>query len=597
MTAPCPKHELIRARRALKGVHADRLGNALDRLCSIYEKVKSHDEPLGRFIARLNHDFLVPISLASGNWEIRFDPPMKQQVDAFTKRMTEIMDASSLSKSWFSLKGEKHEVEKISRLLSAALDDLQVTESMNATIVRDPMKTTVLIRKDVAALLPKCTSLDSQDDVELGSDQPETVLNLTHQFRILVLGKAGAGKSTLINCVFRFNDADVSDFCPRQQPDIDTEIKSTSNPQVILHDSRGFELGERENMKTLKDFIRNRNMKPEAKDKLHAIWLCIETPFAGSRVFEAGDLEFLNVDLGVPVIVVYTKYDLLELAIETALEEDSACELDLDDTELGIHIADAAKREYRKRCVEPLMRIPGGEGLLVHHTSVSKNDRDSLMALSQRTAELCRERLSEAAWLAYVMVQRIDLNLKLEATMLLHQDDFRLKVFLLTQSLKPPTHVPQPTPPAVKLVVKALSYAAGSVPIVGSTIAPVVELAANIVASIYGAVKSTLITERAMMAYIINLTAILKGLFQSLHSEPLGSRPVVTVVSIDTVVGEFECSEDRVQCHREIEESVAHASSFLSIGHRRKRLQEIVRLIETYILHRGIQHGVRRDRS
>ncbi|KAG9021801.1 hypothetical protein FRB95_001457 [Tulasnella sp. JGI-2019a] len=94
------------------------------------------------------------------------------------------------------------------------------------------------------------------------------------------------------------------------------------------------------------------------------------------------------------------------------------------------------------------------------------------------------------------------------------------------------------------------------------------------------------------MGYIINLTILLKGLFQGLHSERQAVRRVIMADSIDTVVDAYEQSGERAQRHRDIDESVPHPSCIFSPGHRRKRLQEIFRLIEIYVLHRGMQHKV-----
>ncbi|KAG8986356.1 hypothetical protein FRB94_002864, partial [Tulasnella sp. JGI-2019a] len=119
-----------------------------------------------------------------------------------------------------------------------------------------------------------------------------------------------------------------------------------------------------------------------------------------------------------------------------------------------------------------------------------------------------------------------------------------------------------------------------------------VELAVITIENPHGAVKQTPITERATMGYIINLTILLKGLFQGLHSERQAVRRVIMADSIDTVVDAYEQSGERAQRHRDIDESVPHPSCIFSPGHRRKRLQEIFRLIEIYVLHRGMQHKV-----
>jgi hypothetical protein len=54
--------------------------------------------------------------------------------------------------------------------------------------------------------------------------------------------------------------------------DINTEIISGDNEQFILHDSQGFEPGEDNNFEIVKNFIETRNVMPDLKDKIHAIW-------------------------------------------------------------------------------------------------------------------------------------------------------------------------------------------------------------------------------------------------------------------------------------------------------------------------------------
>jgi hypothetical protein len=100
----------------------------------------------------------------------------------------------------------------------------------------------------------------------------------------------------------------------RGECDIEKEITSHHNPRFVLHDSKGFEPGESGNLNKVKSFLQARGEGVELKDRVHAVWcvvfcriteyreksesrLCIRVPFAGGRVFEKGDEEFLQLGL------------------------------------------------------------------------------------------------------------------------------------------------------------------------------------------------------------------------------------------------------------------------------------------------------------
>ncbi|KAI0317601.1 hypothetical protein OF83DRAFT_123205 [Amylostereum chailletii] len=188
----------------------------------------------------------------------------------------------------------------------------------------DPLSTGLSRHRILAVSM----SLPSQIPTEL---VPTTVelLRQCPRLRILVLGKTGAGKSKLINHVF---GVDVTAHDPESRTpgdhDIDKELKSDKNHGFVLHDSKGFESGEEENLNTVLAFIKRRSEMLALHDRLHAIWLCIEIPFAGQRMFETGDEELLREVLGkIPIFVVFTKLDLLYGRIEgDLLEEDEKAE-------------------------------------------------------------------------------------------------------------------------------------------------------------------------------------------------------------------------------------------------------------------------------
>ncbi|KJA19570.1 hypothetical protein HYPSUDRAFT_859131 [Hypholoma sublateritium FD-334 SS-4] len=95
--------------------------------------------------------------------------------------------------------------------------------------------------------------------------------------------------------------------------DIELEYKSLSNPRFILHDSKGFEAGSTTNWDNVDRFLRRCQAYPELSRRIHAIWLCLLTPRPGARLLEAGDENLLKlaIELKIPIVAVFTKYDLL----------------------------------------------------------------------------------------------------------------------------------------------------------------------------------------------------------------------------------------------------------------------------------------------
>ncbi|KAJ3517597.1 hypothetical protein NLJ89_g414 [Agrocybe chaxingu] len=140
----------------------------------------------------------------------------------------------------------------------------------------------------------------------------EATLAVCPRFRILV---TGVGKSSLVSSIFNVATKDI-DIAHGHvgKANIAHEYTSDSNPRFILHDSQGFEPGSEKTWDTVKKFIRDKCEEGlEAKDRLHAIWLCIETPRTGSRLMQTGDEKLLELanELKVVVIIVFTKYDIL----------------------------------------------------------------------------------------------------------------------------------------------------------------------------------------------------------------------------------------------------------------------------------------------
>lgn len=137
----------------------------------------------------------------------------------------------------------------------------------------------------------------------------EKVQNLK-TLNIIVAGKTGVGKSTLINAVFKDKLADTGMGKP-----VTTHMRRISKKGIPLaiYDTRGFELGKEVQGEVKKEVINTISKGLATKDinkTIHCIWYCINT--ASNRI-EPEEIEWLrelsmdNQITQVPIIVVLTQ--------------------------------------------------------------------------------------------------------------------------------------------------------------------------------------------------------------------------------------------------------------------------------------------------
>jgi predicted GTPase len=121
---------------------------------------------------------------------------------------------------------------------------------------------------------------------------------------ILVAGRTGVGKSTLINAVFQGNFATTGQGRPITKNT--TEIKKEGVP-ISIFDTRGLEMGDFSlTLGALKDLVIERNNLSDPTKHIHVAWICIVEDLR--RVEQAEiDLVSMLVKYQIPVIAVITK--------------------------------------------------------------------------------------------------------------------------------------------------------------------------------------------------------------------------------------------------------------------------------------------------
>ncbi|KAG2140935.1 uncharacterized protein EDB93DRAFT_647877 [Suillus bovinus] len=236
------------------------------------------------------------------------------------------------------------------------------------------------------------------------------ILSICPRFRLLVIGKSGVGKSSLIQHAFKIDEVHVSEH-RRGEADIEREFIAPENERFVLHDSQGFEAGDGEIFTTAKKFISCRREMPELRDKIHAVWLCLSIPHANGRLLESGVEEFLKLRkeiLGnIPIIAVFTKHDVFVDELELAAAESAEYEPAVLD-KFKVDTLD-------KLCIQPLQDAAGSD---IPHATVSTNEEyeSTIRQLVDLTTTNVEKFVASEAALAMMIAQRVDIGLKVKAS-------------------------------------------------------------------------------------------------------------------------------------------------------------------------------------
>ncbi|KAJ7831796.1 hypothetical protein B0H14DRAFT_2592480 [Mycena olivaceomarginata] len=235
------------------------------------------------------------------------------------------------------------------------------------------------------------------------SDQLQTTQRI-NRFRIVSVGgvrvlclqrltiieqtaQAGVDKSSLINSVFQVNDA--------------SRILNPETP--ILSGKSGFKPTDLTTFNAVREFLLRRSDDSlELKDRVHAVWLCIQTPIARARVLETADEVFLKVahKRKIPVVVVFTQYDLLVRKYTEDCENAATLEFD----RCVKSLEDAVARLVIDKFPYINVTVPKDKRAGI-------NIRE-LVEITRRTVE----KHLQDVWIMWATAQQVDVPVKIEAS-------------------------------------------------------------------------------------------------------------------------------------------------------------------------------------
>ncbi|RMZ79504.1 hypothetical protein DV737_g3360, partial [Chaetothyriales sp. CBS 132003] len=232
-------------------------------------------------------------------------------------------------------------------------------------------------------------------------------------FRILVCGKTGVGKSTLINKVFGVEMTEESDSYAQGVHDINQAFESVNHPGLLIHDSRGWQAGSDKELDLIAKFLRHRAFQKDPAQALHVIWFCVDSDV--SRIEEADKRTFETIaqfSHHVPVFVVgtkkdkliaYRKLELLEKYMESAGNFQEA-------SKLAAETADKLAEEQFESLREQLSKIPHykADG----YSCISRDDDIGVKHLLNQTLELITD---DRVRLFCVAAQVVDVEQKIDS--------------------------------------------------------------------------------------------------------------------------------------------------------------------------------------
>ncbi|KAG8860344.1 hypothetical protein FRB96_003993 [Tulasnella sp. 330] len=170
------------------------------------------------------------------------------------------------------------------------------------------------------------------------------------RFRILIVGRGNAGKTTILQKLCSETDTPIvrdQNGHLRGVHNIEHEITYPSSPLFVFHDSSGLESGSDTELQTIAQFISRRAATTQLPDGLHVVWICI--PLDDERP----SMRLFDLNTGdVAAVFIFTKYDGLQAKTFGTLRRQGLSRL----AALGA-ASEQAERVFQQEWI-PLLKAP-----------------------------------------------------------------------------------------------------------------------------------------------------------------------------------------------------------------------------------------------
>lgn len=222
---------------------------------------------------------------------------------------------------------------------------------------------------------------------------------------ILLIGKSGIGKSSLINTIFGSDVADVNDTEPCTRG-FKPYMGKKYNKNINIIDSEGYEISTNESNNSfnifeerVKEYIKE---KEKNKEKIHVVWFCISV--ASNRI-EDMDISILKsiysmTELDKKVCVVLTKCDADDGSCANRFKE--IIKNQENDVFKNINIFEVSNKQDVNKNIEEDEELPGINKLIEVSANMIDDEeiRENFIREQKNNLEIKRESANKAIAMA-----------------------------------------------------------------------------------------------------------------------------------------------------------------------------------------------------